>query len=133
MEIYVNALIGRVGLNTIRIVGMIKKHKVTILIYSGSTHSFIDHNVAHSTSCSVDPTAYMLVGIANGDKTFSQGICSELVWTMQGHSFTHPICLLKLRGCDMVLGTNWLKKHSIQFFQTDNDISMERQSYHSPR
>lgn len=65
--------------------------------------------MAKLTSCGVDPTAHMLVGVANGDKAVSQGICPNLTWAMQGHTFSHPIRLLALEGCDMVLGADWLK------------------------
>lgn len=51
----------------------------------------------------------MLVGFANGDKAVTQGIFPNLTWEMQGHTFSHPIRLLVMGGCDMVLGADWLK------------------------
>lgn len=42
MESSINAFTCQVGFTTIRILGYIKKQKVTLLLYSSSTHSFID-------------------------------------------------------------------------------------------
>lgn len=64
MEILVNALTGQVNLHIIRIISTIKKKKVTILIDSGSTYSFINQDIAHHTGCIADPTTHMLIGIA---------------------------------------------------------------------
>lgn len=69
----------------------------------------MDQNLASLAGCTTDTIAHMLVGIANGNKTVSTGICPNLVWTMQGRSFSHSIRLLRLGGCDMVLGADWLK------------------------
>lgn len=94
MEISINALTGQLGIHTIRILKTIKCTNVVILIDSGSTHSFIDPSTAQRAGCSTDPTAHLLVGITNGDKAISRGICTNLQWSMQSHSFTHTIRLL---------------------------------------
>ncbi|XP_026378573.1 uncharacterized protein LOC113273013 [Papaver somniferum] len=109
IEISLHALTGTVTGETIRIPGILNKHKVSILIDSGSTTSFIDSTLASTLHCTITPTASMLVIVANGDKTCSTGICSKLQWSMQGHKFVEDLRLLPLGGCDIVLGADWLK------------------------
>ncbi|XP_026384957.1 uncharacterized protein LOC113280560 [Papaver somniferum] len=109
IEISLLALTGTVTGETIRIPGVLNKHKVSILIDYGSTTSFIDSSLASTLNCNITPTASMLVTVANGDKTCSTGICSKLQWSMQGHKFVEDMQVLPLGGCDIVLGAYWLK------------------------
>ena len=43
---------------------------------------------------------------------FSNQGCRKFEWKMQGTTFEFDIRLLKLGGCDMVLGVDWLREHS---------------------
>ncbi|KAG8369727.1 hypothetical protein BUALT_Bualt14G0043900 [Buddleja alternifolia] len=76
-------------MNTLRIQGSVKGKDVHILIDSGSTHCFLDETTAHKLGCKLDYTSPMIVSVANGAK-----------W------------VIKLGGCDMVLGGNWLRQNS---------------------
>ncbi|XP_026433888.1 uncharacterized protein LOC113331395 [Papaver somniferum] len=96
MDISLHALTGAVAGDTIRIPGTIKRHKVSILIDTGSTHSFIDCELARKLNCSISPTGHMLVIVVNGDKT--------------NHHFTEDLRILPLGGCDMMLGAYWLRR-----------------------
>ncbi|XP_026378796.1 uncharacterized protein LOC113273262 [Papaver somniferum] len=109
MEISLHSLTGNVSGDTIRIPGFIKKKDISILIDTGSTHRFIDSALAASLQCSIAQTGNLLVTVANGDKTVSSGICSQLKWTMQGHKFYSDLRLLHLGGCDIVLGADCLR------------------------
>ncbi|XP_026383753.1 uncharacterized protein LOC113279266 [Papaver somniferum] len=109
MEISLHALTGNISGDTIRIPGFVKKKAISILIDNGSTHSFIDSALAASLHCSIAQTGNLLVTVANGDKTVSSGVCSQLEWTMQGHKFCGDLRLLPLGGCDIVLGAYWLR------------------------
>ncbi|XP_026450846.1 uncharacterized protein LOC113350969 [Papaver somniferum] len=106
MEISLHALTGAATGNTIRIPGNIKKQKVSIFMDTGSAHSFIDCGLERKLKCSIKPTGKMLVTVANGDKTVSTGICSQLQWTMQNHQFTEDLGLsisFKYQGEKVVL------------------------------
>lgn len=35
-------------------------------------------------------------------------VCRNFVWKMQGYEFNTDVFLLRLGGCDMVLGVKWL-------------------------
>ncbi|XP_026417003.1 uncharacterized protein LOC113312466 [Papaver somniferum] len=109
MGISLNAFTDTTSADTIRIPGFVKKKIISVLIDTGSTHRFIDSNLAKSLQCSVEKTASLLVTVANGDKTVSSGICSQLEWSMQGHKFCGDLRPPPLGGCDIVLGADWLR------------------------
>ncbi|KAF3624466.1 hypothetical protein FXO38_30251 [Capsicum annuum] len=69
--------------NTIRLQGEAKKNKVTILLNSGSTHSFLDMDTAKKIGCNI-----------------------------QGVEFVDSIRLVRLGGNDIILGGDWMKDHN---------------------
>ncbi|XP_026447251.1 uncharacterized protein LOC113347788 [Papaver somniferum] len=124
VEISVHALAGNVSHNTIRIEGASKKHPLTILIDSGSTHSFLDPAAAARCGGNLVPTASLLVAVANGNKMVSDAKCPSFHWLMQGHQFQFDVRLLTLGGCDMVLGVDWMKGMSPTVFDF-NKLTIE--------
>ncbi|XP_026451448.1 uncharacterized protein LOC113351725 [Papaver somniferum] len=110
IEVSLNALTGSLTGDTIRVPGFLNNHPISVLIDTGSTTSFIDTALAQILACHIEPTAQLLVNVANGEKTVGSGMCSNLSWTMQGHQFTEDFFLLPLGGCDMILGVDWLRK-----------------------
>lgn len=60
METFVNALAGSSKHRTIRVPGIIKGRKISILIDSGSTHSFIDEGLARELSLVIDGTETLI-------------------------------------------------------------------------
>ncbi|XP_026410718.1 uncharacterized protein LOC113305942 [Papaver somniferum] len=116
VEISVHALAGNVSHNTIHIEGATKKHPLTILLDSGSTHSFLDP--ATTTRCGghVITTSSLLVVVDNGNKLVSDAKCPSFKWQMQGHDFQFDMQLLTLGGCDMVLGVDWMRGMSPMIF-----------------
>ncbi|XP_026459345.1 uncharacterized protein LOC113360006 [Papaver somniferum] len=109
MEISLHALTGNVNPDTIRIPGFIKKRAITVLVDTCSTHSFIDTALATQLGCEVQPTAHMLVTVANGARTKRTDICPQLQWTMQQQQFATYLRLIPLGGCDILLGADWLR------------------------
>ncbi|XP_026459657.1 uncharacterized protein LOC113360357 [Papaver somniferum] len=124
VEISFHALAGNVSHNTIRIEGDSKKHPLTILIDSGSTHSFLDPAAAARCGGNLVPTASLLVSVANGNKMVSNAKCPSFQWQMQGHQFQFDMRLLTLGGCDMVLGVDWMKGMSPMVFDF-NKLTVE--------
>ncbi|XP_026419467.1 uncharacterized protein LOC113315400 [Papaver somniferum] len=110
MEISLHALTGNNSGKTIRIPGLIDKKSISVFIDTRSTYSFIHTDIARKLNCSIEPTASMLVTVANGDRTVSNGICSNLNWSMHNHKFSGSLRLLPLGGCNLVLGDDWLKQ-----------------------
>ncbi|KAG8375502.1 hypothetical protein BUALT_Bualt10G0106500 [Buddleja alternifolia] len=112
MTVSLNALSGTTDMNTLIIKGPVKGQDVHILIDSGSTHCFLDENTAHKLGCKLDYTIPMIVSVVDGSKMVSRLECHDFSWSTQNHNFIYPIRVIKLGGCDMVLGGNWLRQNS---------------------
>ncbi|KAL2248535.1 UNVERIFIED_CONTAM: Transposon Ty3-G Gag-Pol polyprotein [Sesamum indicum] len=93
---------------TLRLEGTVEDKEILILIYSGSTHCFLDEKVANLLGCNLEKTHPMMVRVTDGSKLTSQLTCHKFSWEIQGHKFTHPVKLIKLGGYDLVLGYDWL-------------------------
>ncbi|KAG8369143.1 hypothetical protein BUALT_Bualt15G0120700 [Buddleja alternifolia] len=105
MTVSLNTLSRNTNMNTLRIRGTIDNKKVQILIDSGSTHCFLDEETTLQLACTMEATTPMMVSVADGSRT----IIPDFTSTIQVHKFSHPIRIIKLRVCDMVLGGDWLK------------------------
>ncbi|KAL4272412.1 hypothetical protein GQ457_13G022950 [Hibiscus cannabinus] len=106
-----NALTGNVGFNTLRISSSIKGKALSILVDSGSTHSFITPCWAKEGT-EVVHTQPLAITVANGKKLYSSSKSNQLRWKMQGQEFMHDFRVLQLGGSDMVLGVDWLSRYS---------------------
>ncbi|KAG8380350.1 hypothetical protein BUALT_Bualt06G0006400 [Buddleja alternifolia] len=104
MTISLNALSGNTYMNTLRAKGYFNHKDIQIIIDSGSTHCFLDETTAKQLGCTLEYTTPMMVSVADGSKMVSRTISPDFTWTIQGHKFTYPIRIIKLGGCDMVLG-----------------------------
>jgi hypothetical protein len=72
-EISLNAIIGKPSPKTMRLVGIVQFHSLTILIDSGSTHNFLDVKFAASLAFNPLQGEGISVRVANGQKVFSLG------------------------------------------------------------
>ncbi|KAL4351905.1 hypothetical protein GQ457_06G037700 [Hibiscus cannabinus] len=111
LEISINALTGSVGHSTLRIQGTIKGKPLSILVDSGSTHSFINPGWAKE-GVEVISTSPLVITVANGEKLYSSAKSKQLTWKMQGYQFEHDFRVLCMGGSDMVLGVDWMRKYS---------------------
>ncbi|KAL4284548.1 hypothetical protein GQ457_16G010190 [Hibiscus cannabinus] len=111
LEISINALNGNVGYSTLRIKGTIKGRPLSILVDSGSTHSFVTAIWARE-GLELVQTKPLTITVANGEKLFSTAKSNKLQWQMQGYNFDHDFRVLSLGGSDMVLGVDWMQKYS---------------------
>ncbi|KAG8367223.1 hypothetical protein BUALT_Bualt16G0050300 [Buddleja alternifolia] len=112
MTISINAIYGNSDLNTLRIKGWVKHSSIQILIDSGSTDCFLDETVATNLGCHIEFTNPMLISVADGNKMVSRTICPDFTWEIQSTKFTYPMRIIKLGGCDVVLGGDWFRNHS---------------------
>ncbi|GKC71938.1 reverse transcriptase [Tanacetum coccineum] len=62
-----NALIGRSTFQTMRVIGHIGKYEIHILVDLGSTHNFIDCEIARKLGCQRNKTCPLQVNVANGN------------------------------------------------------------------
>ncbi|XP_071688952.1 uncharacterized protein [Rutidosis leptorrhynchoides] len=109
-QISLHALTGTTDYQTMRVYGHINKKVVHILIYSGSTHNFLDLEFAKKVGCLASNMSTMQVCIPGGNKITSSGECKQFQWQMNGKEFIDDMVIIPIRGCDMVLGIQWLKK-----------------------
>ncbi|XP_059315449.1 uncharacterized protein LOC132066077 [Lycium ferocissimum] len=110
--ISLNALSGCEVLNTIRLNGTAKKQVLTILLDSGSTHSFLDMEIAKAIGCVIKEDRPMRVIVANGGILMSLFSFPRLKWKIQGVEFEDSVRLIRLVGSDMVLGGDWMRAHN---------------------
>ncbi|GJX09585.1 immune-associated nucleotide-binding protein 9 [Tanacetum coccineum] len=71
-QISLNAFKGASSFQTMRVVGIIaNKYKLLILVNSGSTHNFLDINVAKRMGCNIIPTSPVSITMAGGKQLVS--------------------------------------------------------------
>lgn len=107
-----HALTGSQGHNTLRFVAQIGQYEVVILMDSGSTHNFIDSKLVKQARLSVDLACKLRVLIADGRQLVTNGIFRLVKWEAQRYQFVSDFMVLLIKGCDMVLGVQWL--HSLE-------------------
>ncbi|GJV39840.1 retrotransposon-related protein [Tanacetum coccineum] len=107
-QISLNAITGVYNYQTMRVMGYVGKSELHILVDSGSTHNFLDTKMARQLACNTKHTCPLQVSIPRGRNLVSTTTCIDFTWSLQGESFTAPVMILPLGGCDMVLGIQWL-------------------------
>jgi len=107
-QISVYALTGVAGFKTMRITGYHKTRPLHILIDSGSTHNFLDSQMAQKYGCIIETIAPLNVVVADGSKITKSSVVKNFSWTIQHTTFTADMLLLPLGCCDLVLGIEWL-------------------------
>lgn len=107
-----NALSGTEVPNTITLNGTSKKKLLTILLDSGSTHSFLDMETARQIGCIHKEARPMRVTVANGNQLMSLYSCPMFKWKIQGIEFENLVRLIQLGGCNLILGGDWMKAHN---------------------
>ena len=65
------------GLVAVRIKRQVKKNVVEILIDSGSTHNFLDHNFTKKSGTDIQPTNPLVVIVADVTKLTSKAMVKE--------------------------------------------------------
>nr|KYP41338.1 hypothetical protein KK1_037304 [Cajanus cajan] len=107
-HISVNALTGVQGFGTMRVTGSYKKKPLHILIDSGSTHNFLDVDIAKKLGCRIQAMKPLQVIVAYGNKMKIEAIVKEFSWFLQHNKFQADMMLIPLGCCDMVLRIEWL-------------------------
>ncbi|XP_074304368.1 uncharacterized protein LOC141639077 [Silene latifolia] len=105
--ISVNALSGSPGFQTMRVTGYVGKKATHILIDSGSTHNFLDQDMAIKLGCKLDSIEPQSVTVADGSQFPCQLISKRFGWQLQNTHFETDVLIIPLGGYDMVLGVQW--------------------------
>ncbi|GKU86977.1 hypothetical protein SLEP1_g1440 [Rubroshorea leprosula] len=94
---------------TMRVTGYVNKKPIHILIDSGSTHNFLDVNVAKRVGCKLQAVEALKVDVVDGSSLECVHMCQDFTWWLQGKPFHTDTLILPLGSCDMVLGIQWLE------------------------
>ena len=89
--------------------GFFNKLPLTILIDSGSTHNFIDPQIAKQDDLFVHPFSSSEVMIANGGTLSCKGKCHNVCISIGDYNLHSDIFSFPLGGCHVVLGAQWLR------------------------
>jgi hypothetical protein len=106
------ASVGIQGKRTIRLQGLLQGREVLILVYSGSSATFINEQLVQTLKLPLTSTQPMPVTVADGGKLIASSVVNNLTWWSQGNTFTHDTRVLPLGVYDLILGMDWLEKHS---------------------
>ncbi|CAL1400474.1 unnamed protein product [Linum trigynum] len=93
------------------------QREVTVLIDTGSSHTFLNSIRAEELNCRTETIARMRVKVASGHTLLSNSVCKGFSWKMQGHEFDFNVRTLDLPAHDLVLGWDWLE--TVSPFQVD--------------
>lgn len=110
--IILNSLLGTEVPNTIKLRGESKNNNTSILLDSSSTHSFLDIETVKNMRCVIKKTSPVRVTVANENHVISHHICPIFKWRTQGVEFEDSVRLIRLRGNEMILGGDWMKRHN---------------------
>ena len=84
----------------------------TTLVDSGSTSTFISPGMESKLPVTPSPTPKIKVVIASGGVLWTEFQAKDCPYEIQGHLFTDIFRVLKLKGYDIILGVDWLRKYS---------------------
>lgn len=102
--ISLNDLSGTKVPNTITLRANVKKKVLSVLLDSGSTHNFLDIEIAKQIGYVIQDARPMRVTVANGSQILSRKICPSFKWQIQGVQFEDTVRLIGLEESDMILG-----------------------------
>lgn len=103
-EISVYALADVLGPRTMWIGSWIKNRRVIILIDNGSTHNFINQEIARKLNLKATLIEPIHVRVANGDRLTCAYICKAVPIKVQGVSITADMYVIPLGGTNIILG-----------------------------
>lgn len=118
---------------TITLWGTIKGETVSVLVDTGSSHSFIHPAVVDKLGLNAEDTSPLVATVANGNTLVSHSHCKAVKWQLQQYTFRFYLRVINLGGWDVILGVDWMhqfspisfdfKKLKI-FLSTDDDQNM---------
>lgn len=102
--ISLHALVGSLHRSTMRVLGHINGKQAFILLDSRSSHNFLDSSLIPKCNLFIDSHTSLTVTIVDGQQLKSAGLCLNVIFHIQGTSFTFDFLILTLGGSEIVLG-----------------------------
>jgi hypothetical protein len=112
MQISVQVVYGQSSKNTFTLLVTIGGKQGIALLDTGSTHTFMDLKFSTKIQCSTVHTSLETVLVAGGGALQTGAQVQAMDYVIQGHTFNNPFKILSLKGYDLVLGGDWMLRHS---------------------
>ncbi|KAL5211653.1 hypothetical protein ABZP36_022500 [Zizania latifolia] len=103
---------GTESVQSFRVRGWVQGAEMLMLVDSGSTHSFIDHQLGMKLLGVESLPRKIPVRIANGEYSFCTLAIPACKWWLQGREYSCNFWLLELGSYDAILGMDWLQEFS---------------------
>jgi len=108
-EVSIHAMTGIHAGDTMLLNTTVSEVPLDALIDSGSTHCFMSATPAARLGLQPTPRPGLTVGVANGNRVLSAGVCSNTAISIAGEVFYVDIYIIPLAGYELVLGCQWLR------------------------
>ncbi|PNX92266.1 retrotransposon-related protein [Trifolium pratense] len=108
-QLSLQALTGVSHYQTMRVTGMHDKKVLHILLDSGSTHNFLDLELAKKLGCKLEAISPLAITSGGGHKLEAAFVCKSFKWLLQQTVFMADVIVLPLGCSDLILGIQWLK------------------------
>jgi len=109
VEISIHALTGIKTADTMHLTTSVAGTSIRALVDSGSTHSFITADTARRLGLQPALCPSLTVGVANGERVPSAGVCAAVPVTIGTEEFHIDLFVLPLPDYELVLGCHWLR------------------------
>lgn len=96
VQVSLHAMVGQITPETIKVIGRVKNNPLSILIDTGSTHSFLDPHTTKRLGCEMVLTSNLLMTVADGGQVQCNSKCTQFQWEMGNHHFLFDMRILKL-------------------------------------
>lgn len=103
-----NAKTGLQNPHTMRFKALMRNAKAIVLVDSGSTHDFMDLKLVNKLSLAICQQEKLKVIVADGRSLMTNRVYRNVLQKTKGFKFVKDFMLLPLKGCDIVLGIQWL-------------------------
>jgi len=108
-QISLHALMGHTIPQTLRVMGLIGKHSVSILIDSGSTHKFIQDRTTRLLGLTRNAAQSFQVLVGNREELKCESLCEQIPLQLGTNKFLVDLFVLPLSGAEIFLGVQWLR------------------------
>lgn len=109
-----------------------KNTTVTILVDTGSSHSFISATPVQELELPTEETGPLTATSADGSSIISHAVSRKVKWLIQLYEFTFDMHIMKIGGSDIILGVDWMyyfSPISFDFKQLKVTLSNNNESF----
>ena len=94
---------------TLKLLAQIGKHKVLLLVDSGSIGTFVSEQLVSRLKLKTTACEASTYKAADGGLMLCDQKVTQLPWFIQGHKFVSDAKVLPLKCYDLILGEDWLE------------------------